>query len=107
MKDFETRDWASQGGELEVQLIQLLIGNLLVLDVGGLSPHPSQPLKSKYPLALPMPGLRRLRLNEAGPPAPTMLTTRSGGRRPKSAKARNRGGWGTEGAALWGFSLGR
>jgi hypothetical protein len=27
-----------------------------------------------------------------GPPAPTMLTTRSGGRRPKSAKARNRGG---------------
>jgi hypothetical protein len=40
-------------------------------------------------------------------PAPTMLTTRSGGRRPKSAKARNRGGWGTEGAALWGFSLGR
>src|SRR6516165_10054351 len=25
-------------------------------------------------------------------PAPTMLTTRSGGRRPKSAKARNRGG---------------
>jgi RNA-directed DNA polymerase len=27
------------------------------------------------------------------------LSTRSGGRRPKSAKARNRGGWGTGGAA--------
>jgi hypothetical protein len=27
-----------------------------------------------------------------------MLTTRSGGRRPKSAKARNRAGWGTEAA---------
>jgi hypothetical protein len=36
-----------------------------------------------------------------------MLTTRSGGRRPKSAKARNRGGLGTKGAALWGFSLER
>jgi hypothetical protein len=27
------------------------------------------------------------------------LSTRSGGRRPKSANARNRGGWGTGGAA--------
>jgi hypothetical protein len=27
--------------------------------------------------------------------APTIPTTRSGGRRPKSAKARNRGGWGS------------
>ena len=42
------------------------------------------------------------------------LTTRSGGRRPKSAKARNRGGgWGGGGAAgsgsakrLWGFGRG-
>jgi hypothetical protein len=29
----------------------------------------------------------------------TMLSTRCGGRRPKSAKARNRGKWGTGGAA--------
>ncbi|MBR1275613.1 hypothetical protein [Bradyrhizobium sp. AUGA SZCCT0283] len=29
----------------------------------------------------------------------TMLSTRYGGRRPKSAKARNRGKWGTGGAA--------
>ena len=32
----------------------------------------------------------------------TMPTTRSGGRRPKSAKARNRGMWGTVGAAGYG-----
>ena len=36
-------------------------------------------------------------------PAPTMLTTRSGGRRPKSAKARNRGGWGTRGCRSMGI----
>ncbi len=32
-------------------------------------------------------------------PAMTNLSTRSGGRRPKSAKARNRGRWGSGGAA--------
>jgi hypothetical protein len=37
--------------------------------------------------------------------ARTMPTTRSGRRRPKSAKARNRGGLGTEGAAeCWRIS---
>ncbi len=37
----------------------------------------------------------------------TRLSTRCGGRRPKSAKARNRGKWGTGGAAgLWRFSRG-
>jgi len=36
------------------------------------------------------------RFSDAGMPRPS---TRSGGRRPKSAKARNRGGWGTGGAA--------
>jgi len=35
------------------------------------------------------------------------LSTRCGGRRPKCAKARNRGKWGTGGAAgLWRFSRG-
>ena len=36
------------------------------------------------------------RFSDAGMPRPS---TRSGGRRPKSAKARNRGVWGTDGAA--------
>src|ERR1700730_6743778 len=37
----------------------------------------------------------------------TKLSPGTGGRRPKSAKARNRGRWGTDGAvALWGFCRG-
>jgi hypothetical protein len=44
------------------------------------------------------------RFSDAGSDEPS---TRSGGRRLKSAKARNRGKWGTVGArALWGFSRG-
>jgi hypothetical protein len=50
-------------------------------------------------------GRRELcRFSDAGMPS---LSTRSGGRRPKSAKARNRGGWGTAvPRALWGIERG-
>ena len=41
----------------------------------------------------------RLLLRRFSDAGMTMLSTRCGGRRPKSAKARNRGRWGTGGAA--------
>jgi len=44
------------------------------------------------------------RFSDAGMPRPS---PRSDSRRPKSAKARNRGVWGTDSAAvLWGFGVG-
>ena len=46
--------------------------------------------------SLPEQGLFLCRFSDAGM---TRLSTHCGGRRPKSAKARNRGKWGTGGAA--------
>ena len=34
MKDLGTRDWTLWGGELQLQLVQLLVRYLLVLDIG-------------------------------------------------------------------------
>ena len=57
---------------------------------------------SEHRVLMPLPLL--CRFSDAGM---TRLSTRCGGRRPKSAKARNRGKWGTGGAAgLWRFSRG-
>jgi hypothetical protein len=53
--------------------------------------HKSQDRQAMEIEILPM-----CRFSDAGM---TMLSTRCGGRRPKSAKARNRGKWGTGGAA--------
>jgi hypothetical protein len=47
-------------------------------------------------LAIGLPCPFMCRFSDAGM---TMLSRRCGGRRPKSAKARNRGKWGTGGAA--------
>ena len=58
--------------------------------------------RSEHRVLMPLPLL--CRFSDAGM---TRLSTRCGGRRPKSAKARNCGKWGTgDAAGLWRFSRG-
>ena len=83
----------------EATLYPLSARTYAAFQVEPIIPAPNVQLVGYSPVAdvrLPLGHIRSCRFSDAGM---TMLSTRCGGRRPKSAKARNRGKWGTGGAA--------